>query len=234
MTQQRPLTDRQLSILMGSLNPQRISKRSQGGANLSYLEAWDVKATLIRIFGFGGFSADVIQSEVLYKDHVEKQGKNGTYKQWKVSVQSTVCLKIHQLGVSFTESAVGDGNMNDISEALDKALKTASSDALKRCAIYLGTQFGLSLYDKGSHNEVIRLIAAPGQEFWSGQIQRQQQVKDVEPDLREAEGSPGQQVDEAPVQQQVEAGFPQQVNDAEAAERVANALNAQPIQQGQQ
>lgn len=232
MTQQRPLTDRQLSILMGPLNRLRISKRSQGGASLSYLEAWDVKATLIRVFGFGGFSADVIQSEVLYKDHVEKQGKNGTYKQWKVSVQSTVCLKIHQLGVSFTESAVGDGNMNDISEALDKALKTASSDALKRCAIYLGTQFGLSLYDNGSHDEVIRLIAAPGQEFWGGQIQRQQQTE--QPNLQEAEGAPGQQAGEAPAQQQVEAGFPQQVNDAEAAERVASALNAQPIQQGQQ
>jgi hypothetical protein len=38
----------------------------------------------------------------------------------------------------------------------DNALKTASSDALKRCAINLGSQFGLSLYDNGTLREVIR------------------------------------------------------------------------------
>jgi hypothetical protein len=35
------------------------------------------------------------------------------------------------------------------------AVKTAESDALKRAAINLGTQFGLSLYDNGSRNDVV-------------------------------------------------------------------------------
>jgi hypothetical protein len=35
------------------------------------------------------------------------------------------------------------------------AIKTAESDALKRAAINLGTQFGLSLYNNGSLRDVI-------------------------------------------------------------------------------
>jgi hypothetical protein len=35
------------------------------------------------------------------------------------------------------------------------AIKTAESDALKRAAINLGTQFGLSLYNNGSPKDVV-------------------------------------------------------------------------------
>jgi hypothetical protein len=35
------------------------------------------------------------------------------------------------------------------------AIKTAESDALKRAAINLGTQFGLSLYNNGSLQDVV-------------------------------------------------------------------------------
>ena len=35
------------------------------------------------------------------------------------------------------------------------AVKTAESDALKRAAINLGTQFGLSLYNNGSLKDVV-------------------------------------------------------------------------------
>ena len=42
------------------------------------------------------------------------------------------------------------------------AVKTAESDALKRAAINLGTQFGLSLYDNGSRADVVgHTLAAP-------------------------------------------------------------------------
>jgi hypothetical protein len=43
------------------------------------------------------------------------------------------------------------------------ALKTAESDALKRAATYLGTQFGLGLYNQGSTAEVVRKIVEPTQ-----------------------------------------------------------------------
>ena len=43
-----------------------------------------------------------------------------------------------------------------IGEHHDNAVKTAASDALKRCAINLGTQFGLSLYDDGRTTDVVK------------------------------------------------------------------------------
>ena len=45
----------------------------------------------------------------------------------------------------------------------DFAVKTAESDALKRAATYLGTQFGLSLYDGGSTREIVRVLFEPTQ-----------------------------------------------------------------------
>ena len=52
----------QLQALMAPLNGNRVSSRSQGGRSLSYLEAWDVKAALIRVFGFANFVSDVVES----------------------------------------------------------------------------------------------------------------------------------------------------------------------------
>lgn len=165
-----PLTDGQLRTLMSPLNTNRISKRRQGGSELSYLEAWDVKATLIRVFGFGGFSAECIDTDVFDIREVMPLATGTAKQKFSVSARCTVRLTIHQLGVVFTETAassqVGSQGIGDVA---DFAIKTAESDALKRAAIYLGTQFGLSLYNKGSIQEVIRVIMAPGQEWHNNQ-----------------------------------------------------------------
>lgn len=162
------ITEEQLKILMGDLNPSRVSKRSQGGRSLSYLEAWDVKATLIRVFGFGGFSADVLQSEILEinRNPEAKDSKGSTYTQIEALAKVTVRLTIHgDTDVTYTESAAASQKGRDVGEVVDFALKTAESDALKRAAIYLGTQFGLSLYQDGSTREVIKVIVAPDQKW---------------------------------------------------------------------
>lgn len=159
------LTPEQLDVLMKDLNPSRVSKRKQGGRDLSYLEAWDVKATLIRVFGFLGFSAECIESEVLAVNHNEnaKDTKGQTYTQIEALAKCTVRLTLLQSGATYTETAAASQKGRDVGEVVDFALKTAESDALKRAAIYLGTQFGLSLYDQGTTKEVIKKIVAPGQ-----------------------------------------------------------------------
>lgn len=161
-------TDLQLKTLTAGLNPARISNRNQGGRSLSYLEAWDVKATLIRLFGFGGFSADVTESEIVEITRTERKetgNKTGTYVQIEACAKVTVRLHIKQFDCTYTETAVASQKGRDVGEVVDFAMKTAASDALKRCAIYLGTQFGLSLYDNGSTADVVRVIVAPGQEW---------------------------------------------------------------------
>lgn len=173
-----PLTKPQLDQLMSHLHPSRVVTRGQGNQKLSYLAAYDVKATLVRIFGFGGFSAEVIREELVEvnKEATNSQGKPAV----EVTALATVRLTIHQLGAVYTESAISSQKGQQIGEVADFALKTAASDALKRCAIYLGTQFGLSLYDNGSTMEIVRVVLAEDQMrlLGQGQAPPQQQVTD--------------------------------------------------------
>lgn len=182
-----PLTDSQLAQLMRDLNPQRVATLKKGSTNLSYLEAWDVKATLIRIFGFGGFSAEALQCDIVRiednvpktkgygKDKVEQEieyTKDGRIKfgtaNFRVTARVQVKLTIPQLGAVYSEWAAASQTGPDLGEVTDFAIKTAESDGLKRAAIYLGTQFGLSLYDNGSTLEVVKAVLAPGQEWSRG------------------------------------------------------------------
>jgi recombination DNA repair RAD52 pathway protein len=137
------LNDQQREKLLEPVHPGRIKHRSQGGKQLSYLEGWDVRATLIRIFGFGGFSADVIDTQVVTHE--------------PPTVLVTLRLTVHGISptggdVTYTEAAIGSsrGQID-----WDMAVKTAETDALKRAAINLGDQFGLSLYNNGATAPVI-------------------------------------------------------------------------------
>lgn len=142
------LTHEQYEQLMKPLNPSRVAKRQQAGRNLSYLEAWDVKAHLIRIFGFGGWSWDVLAAEQAFES--EKDGK------WNVGYRVVGRLMIPNLDCTYTEAAVGSATLPQRGEAHDMAVKTAESDAIKRAAINLGTQFGLSLYNNGDLKDVVK------------------------------------------------------------------------------
>lgn len=160
------LTEDQLKVLMAPLNPNRVKNRKQGGASLSYLEGYDVKATLIRVFGFGGFSADVIETKVLEINRTDAKDTNGKeYTKIVALAQVTMRLRIPSLGCTYTETGAASQTGRDVGEVTDFAIKTAATDALKRCAINLGTQFGLGLYNNGSTQEVVRRVFAPGQEW---------------------------------------------------------------------
>ena len=157
------LTNEQYEKLLQPLAANRVASRKQAGMNLSYLEAWDVKAHLIRIFGFGGWSADVISADLVFEDKDEKG-------RWNVGYKVVMRLRIHGddplvLGdTTYTEAAVGSSTQSSRGDAHDMAIKTAESDALKRAAINLGTQFGLSLYDNGNKKDVVgyTMIAPDG------------------------------------------------------------------------
>lgn len=156
------LTEKQLKALLGDLNPKRVASRTQSGSKLSYLEAWDVRATLIRVFGFGGWSADVIREDLLLDERdIPKSGGGKT--NFRVTYKVTVRLTIPQTGATYTESAVSSQAGSVFGDVADFAIKTAASDALKRCAMNLGTQFGLSLYNRGALADIVKVVLAPGQ-----------------------------------------------------------------------
>lgn len=149
------ITKEQHEQLLKPLAASRVAKRKQAGIELSYLEAWDVKAHLIRIFGFGGWSADVQEAVLAFEEKNEKG-------QWSVGYRVRLMLRVDALACSYTEVAVGFAALPSRGEAHDMAVKTAESDALKRAAINLGTQFGLSLYDNGRRTDVVgHTLAGP-------------------------------------------------------------------------
>ena len=144
------VTDEQREVLLKDLSPSRVAKRSGGhGRQLSYLEAWDVKAHLNRIFGFCNWSADVLTADLAFEEQTDKGNWSVGYK---------VVLRLTIFAATYTEAAVGFSMLPSRGEAHDMAVKTAESDALKRAAINLGTQFGLSLYNDGSLKDVVRKV----------------------------------------------------------------------------
>lgn len=155
------LTPQQYETLMRPLNNTRVAKRSQGGKQLSYLESWDVRAHLIRVFGFGNFDIELVDQHLVnvreYKG-VWDNDKEMVECSWFAKVRLTVRTEDGVGLCSYSDASVGStsGPRNMVGEHHDNAMKTAASDALKRCAINLGTQFGLSLYDEGRTTDVVR------------------------------------------------------------------------------
>src|SRR5262245_60212756 len=160
------LTREQFEVRARPINTTRIAKRSQGGKNLSYLESWDVRAHLIRVFGYGNWDEEVLDYHfVTAREYMSKgDPEKGKEPIGMVEVVYTARVRLTIRDTSgqrlcrYTESAAGNasGPMTMLGEHHDNALKTAASDALKRCAMNLGNQFGLSLYDQGSTRDVVK------------------------------------------------------------------------------
>lgn len=143
----------QILALLANLNPQRVAARD----GMSYVEAHDIKNVLIGVFGFAGFSSDLISTEILRAEQVPQRNKPDKFN-WSITAKAVVRLTIHATGATYTEAAIAGSKQPDFTESADMATKSAESDALKRAAIFLGTQFGLSLYAKGTTvNRVIML-----------------------------------------------------------------------------
>lgn len=159
------ITALQYEMLMRPLHSSRVAKRQQGGKQLSYLESWDVRAHLIRIFGFGNF--DVITEDQQFIGTREYESGSGTAMVesiWHATVRLNIRDEKGRHIATYREGAVGStsGPATMLGEHHDNAAKTAASDALKRCAMNLGTQFGLSLYDNGTTNDVVkRTLVSP-------------------------------------------------------------------------
>jgi len=161
-------SDRQLEQLIKPLNPARVESLDKGGKSLSYLNHADVRAHLTRIFGFGRWDTQVIDAELLFSEpderEVERRGEKKLITYWYVGWRATVQLRVRSpngcLMATYAETAIGGNTQPQHHEASDMALKSAVSDALKRCAINLGDQFGLGLY-QDSNGPIVRAVLWP-------------------------------------------------------------------------
>lgn len=190
------LTTRQYDYLIRPIDPSRVQHlRGQ-----SHLEQWDVRRTLIRVFGFGGFDVETLRCELIRELEYppgsiardDESTNNRTL--WTVIYRAEVRLIIKTpdgtVIARYDDGATGDGiNQPNLGDAHDLAMKSALSQALKRCAVNLGDQFGLSLYNGGlARAVVVGTYVAPARV--AGQVEDHTAAEDlpsdVAPELAEA------------------------------------------------
>jgi recombination DNA repair RAD52 pathway protein len=150
------LTPEQVDVLLRDIRPSRV-KQVQGQ---SHLEAWDVRAALIRMFGFARWTEEALApTSLIYEEPTTTaKGDAAFVVAYVAHRRLTICGPDGTALAYYDGSAVGESKMPSYKrgDAHDMAIKTAESQALKRCAINLGTQFGLSLYDDGSLADVVK------------------------------------------------------------------------------
>jgi hypothetical protein len=178
------LSPAQHAELLAAIWHKRVSQTPQGQ---SHLEQWDVRRTLTRIFGFGGWEdrtkdlslireLEIPPGTITQTRWFDKPGGGREKRQvpndrplWTVVYRAEVALTVYGIegtSATYEDGATGDSqNQPSLGDAHDQALKTALSQALKRCAVNLGDQFGLSLYDHGNLNGVVvGTLVGPGGE----------------------------------------------------------------------
>ena len=150
--------DTQVEQLLRGVNPKRVHNLK----GLSYMEAYDIRAHLNRVFGFARWSSDVISMEQIYERfHKNSKGTDAVSVGYRAGLTLTICAPDGELLATYTEYAAGSASGFPVAkhaDAHDMAIKTAESQALKRAAINLGDQFGLSLYQNGSRNPLVQKV----------------------------------------------------------------------------
>ena len=100
---------------------------------LAYVEGYHVIAEANRIFGFGGWSSETIETTC-----VQNEPRAVSYI---AKVRITVGDVIRE------GTGAGHGNQSNHGNNHESAIKEAETDARKRAFMQFGNQFGLSLYN---------------------------------------------------------------------------------------
>jgi DNA recombination protein Rad52 len=131
-----------LVALRKPLNARRVLKRKgAGGQELSYLATPDVIQKLNEIFGEDGWMDRLLSIEPV-------NANVGGAMMWRATVSVEARIGDRWIQHADTGIGVARGKSGISPEELEKCIKEAVSDALKRAARKFGDQFGNCLYDK--------------------------------------------------------------------------------------
>jgi hypothetical protein len=145
----------QVAQLLKPINPARVLQLRGN----SHVSQQDITAHLTRMFGFGGFDIEVMKVEPIFES--ERFDKEGTgLNKWDVAYRALVRLTVrNELGeevAHYENGSTGEAQNQTRGGGHDLAYKSAISLSIKRAAISLGDQFGLSLYNKGQMTALVR------------------------------------------------------------------------------
>lgn len=148
------LTEEQTKLLNEPLVSENVSNRDgTGSSKLSYLASHHVISEANRIFGFDGWSTEILTLKQVDKTEYEKPPYKPTDKPKEmISIVYLCTLRLTVGDVTKEDTGFGDGvagrTAYGIGSCIELASKEAVTDALKRCLRYFGNQFGNTLYNK--------------------------------------------------------------------------------------
>lgn len=153
------------------LAPIHQSRVLLDGKNNPHVSQQDITAHLIRIFGFGSFDIDILETECIFEQPaLDKQTKKPKPDRWDVCYRAQVRLTVRneagEVVCHYEDGSTATAQNQARGDAHDLAFKSALSLAKKRAAVPLGDQFGISLYNKGQMNALVKgtLVLPPLEE----------------------------------------------------------------------
>lgn len=151
------LTDKQIEQLLKPINPKRVLRDAKGHSHVSQQ---DVTAHLIRVFGFGNFDFDVLNVECIFEEpSIDKKTAEVRAGRFDVCYRALMRLTVRtpagDVLCHYVDGSTATAQNQTRGDAHDLAYKSAISLSKKRCAINLGDQFGLSLYNKGQMTALV-------------------------------------------------------------------------------
>lgn len=151
-----PLNEKQVKQLLTWVNENRVIEANKH----KHLAQQDVRAHLIRIFGFGNFDIAVKTLECVFEEPFIDKKEGLIVGRFNVNYKAIVQLTIRdQFGnqvCQYEDVSSATAQNQNKGDAHSLAMKSAVSGAIKRCAINLGDQFGLSLYNKGQTSAIVK------------------------------------------------------------------------------
>jgi hypothetical protein len=146
-------TPDQVSQLLKPINSARVLSDGKGHAHVSQQ---DILAHLIRVFGFGGFDIEVLATDCIFE---QGRGTDPHPTRFDVCYRALVRLTIKDAAgntvCTYENGSTATAQNQSRGDAHDLAYKSAISLSVKRAAIALGDQFGLSLYNKGQRSALV-------------------------------------------------------------------------------
>jgi hypothetical protein len=142
-------TPDQVKTLLNPIKPNRVLSDGKGHSHVSQQ---DITAHLIRMFGFGNFDIEVVNVDLVFEDP-RTDAKGELTGRWDVCYRALVRLTVRNPDgahvATYENGSTGTAQNQSHGDGHDLAYKSAISLSVKRAAIALGDQFGLSLYNKG-------------------------------------------------------------------------------------
>lgn len=152
----------QKRALESPLDPSRVERLKgpngrdvlKNGKAVGYIEAWDSIEQANRIFGFDGWSCETVTMQETHAPAMRPHPEDATKDVVVASYWAKVRITVYADGRAIVREGCGGATsyQKTFGEAVENAIKSAESDAMKRAFKSFGNQFGLALYDKSYKN----------------------------------------------------------------------------------